>query len=314
MRPSLACALVLALAGGCFPPPPIYRVQRSARVPRPTVPLRTGQPLAGPFELSLGASSVGDAIEPRGANSDEALEVPRHQLRGELRIRLFERGEIAAIHERAIGGATKLDPTQADVEDGQPWGGGVAWRYSIAPRGEPWSVGLGLELLQWSVPYREIRTCVENCEDAPQVQTFDSASGETTVGFGVTPAYRITPKVTLFGGVFTRNHPRITRKGEEIGEYNDADTTGGPFNVLVHAGAAMQFGAFTALVLVNQNLDTDPVRYGPSIGFALSAAIDPANARPPAIWRSDDDDDDKLAEARRRMHRAQARRDAAARE
>ena len=313
MRPSLACVLVLALAGGCYPPPPVYRVQRSARVPRPTVPLRTGQPLAGPIELSFGASSVADTLEPRGANSDEAIEVPRHQLRGELRIRLFERGEIAAIHERAIGGATKLDPTQADVDAGQPWGAGAAWRYSIAPHGERWSVGLDIELLRWSVPYREIRTCVENCEDVPLVQYVDDVSGETTAGFGVTPAYRVTPQLTLFGGVFTRNHPRITRKGEEIGEYNDADTTGGPFNVLVHAGAAMQLGAFTALLLVHQNLDSDPVRYGPSIGIAIAAAIDPANARPPAIWRSDDDDEDKLAEARRRMYRAQARRDAAAR-
>jgi hypothetical protein len=310
MRPSLVCALVLAAAGGCYPPPPVYRVQRSARVPRPTVPLRTGQPLAGPIELTLGASSVADTMRPRGGDDRVAIEIPQHQLRGELRIRLFERGELAVVHERAFGSATKLDTTQADVESGQPWGAGAAWRYSIAPRGERWAVGIDTELLRWSVPYTEIRTCIENCEDQPLVQHDTDVSLELTWGFGITPSYRVDERWTLFGGAFLRNHPTIERKGEEIGRYNDEDTTGGPVNVLVHAGAAVRFGAFTAMLLVHQNLDSDPVRYGPGIGFALSAAIDPANARPPAIWSSDDDDD-KLAEARRRMHRAQARRDAA---
>src|SRR5688572_18415296 len=98
MRSSGLWVLALVGVAGCFPPPPVYRVQRSARVPRPTVPLRTGQPLSGPFELSLGASSVANTMRPRAGDETKALEVPSHQLRGELRIRLFERAEVAAIH------------------------------------------------------------------------------------------------------------------------------------------------------------------------------------------------------------------------
>ena len=121
----------------------------------------------------------------------KALEVPDHQVRGELRARLFERAEAAAIYERAIGSATKIDETQADVESGQPFGGGMALRYSIAPRGEPWSIGLDLEVMRWSVPYTEIRTCVENCEGVAGQQTIHGESGEMTWGFGVTPAFRL---------------------------------------------------------------------------------------------------------------------------
>jgi hypothetical protein len=291
---------LLVLLVGCTPVPQ-YRVQRAARVPRPTVPLRTGQPLAGPIELTLGASSAANTMRPRAGNETKALEIPEHQVRGELRIRLFQRGEIAFIHERAIGGATQIDETQAATETGNPWGGGVAFRGSIAPSGAPWSVGIDLEFMGWSVPYAEERTCVEHCEGVPAHQSIRSRSGTATFGFGITPAYRFG-KVSLFGGGFLRNHPTIVRKGTEYTEFNDEDTEPGPVNVLVHAGAAYQMGAFTAMLLVHQNLDRDPVVYGPGIGLALSATIDPDT------WLRSRSPDDKLAAARARMKRAQARR------
>lgn len=291
----------ILVVAGCVPPP-VYRVQRSARVPRPTVPLRTGEPLAGPIELTLGASSLAQIKKPTGSE-DKAMELPDHQVRGELRIRIG-RGEIAMVHERAVGRSTKLDETQADVEgSGQPWAAGTAIRYAIQPRGAPWSIGLELELLSWMVPYTEVRTCVENCEGVDPYQEIHSRSGEMTVGFGITPAYRIG-RWTVFGGVFARNHPTIVRKGDELFETNFEDTEGGPMNTLVHAGAAVRFGAFTALLLVNQNLDRDPVFYGPGIGLALSASIDPGKLSPPAPAA-----DEKLAEAHARMQRAAAARD-----
>jgi hypothetical protein len=292
--------LGIVLVVGCVPAP-VYRVQRSARVPRPTVPLRTGEPLAGPIELTLGASSLAQTKTPTG-NEDKAMELPDHQVRGELRVRIG-RGEIAMVHERAIGHATKLDETQADVDgSGQPWAVGTAIRYAIQPRGAPWSIGLELEALSWMVPYTEIRTCVDNCEGVDPHQEIHSRSSELTVGFGITPAYRFG-RWTVFGGVFARNHPTIVRKDEERFEKNFEDTEGGPMNTLVHAGAAVRFGAFTALLLVNQNLDRDPVFYGPGIGVALSATLDPGKLVP-----SPTPTDEKLAEAQARMRRANDRR------
>lgn len=293
-------ALFLLLAA-CMPVPQ-YRVQRAARVPRPTVPLRTGQPLAGPIELTLGASSAANTTRPRAGNEDKALEIPDHQVRGELRIRLFRRAELAFIHERALGRATQIDTTQAETDSGQPWGAGVAFRGSIAPSGAPWSVGIDVEFMGWSVPYAEERTCIAECDGVPAHQSIHARSGEGTFGFGITPAYRLG-NVSLFGGGFLRNHPTIVRKGTEYSQYNDEDTEAGPINVLVHAGAAYHMGAFTALLLVHQNLDRDPVVYGPGIGFALSATIDPDT------WVSHSSSGEKIAAARARMKRAQARRE-----
>ena len=292
-------ALFILLAA-CTPIP-VYRVQRAARVPRPTVPLRTGQPLAGPIELTLGASSALDTTPPRAGNEMKALEIPDHQVRGELRIRLFERAELAFIHERGLGGATKIDETQLDTESGQPWGAGAALRYSIRPAGALWSVGLDFEVMGWSVPYSEDRVCVENCEGVPDYESIRSSSGEGTIGFGITPAYRLG-NITLFGGAFMRNHPTVVRKGTEYSDFDDADTEAGPVNWLLHAGIAAHLGAFTAMVIVNQNLDRDPVAYGPGVAFALSASIDPgAGSRTQTP-------NETLAAARARMKRAQARR------
>jgi hypothetical protein len=299
MRPSKALLLAWFVLGGCYPPPPRYLVQRSARVPRPTVPLRTGQPLSGPIELSAGMSSIGHSKRPEASDPMTALEIPNATGRGELRLRFFDNGEVAAIHERALGGATKLDDTQADVTSGNPWGAGAAVRYSIN-NGARWSVGLDFEFMRWVLPYTELRRCVENCEGVDTVQNIHSTSTHSTGGLGVTPAYRFG-RVTLFGGVYMRNHPTIDRKGEELTEYNDGDTTNGPANVLVHAGIAFRHDWFEALVLVNQNMEREPVFYGPSIGFALSATLDPAR------WAGGEPG--KIEQARTRMRRSQARRE-----
>ena len=120
--------LALAVASGCVPPP-VYRVQRTARVPHPAAPLRTGEPLAGPIELSVGASSIGDVMSPELVDEHASVEVAREQMRGEVRIRLGKRGEIAPIFEQAMAGSMQaLDSTQAPVESGAPTGIGLATR------------------------------------------------------------------------------------------------------------------------------------------------------------------------------------------
>lgn len=292
--------LAVLFAAGCYPPAPVYRVQRAARVPRPTVPLHAGQPQTGPIEVSVGASSLGRAPRPGASEAPEkALEIPEHQVRGELRFRMFERAQLALIHERAIGDATKLDETQADVERGQPLGAGTAVRYSIDPGDARWSIGLDVELMRWQVPYAEYRMCVENCDGVSVSQEIHSASTEWTSGLGITAAYRATENVSLFGGGFSRNHPMIVRKGVELTEYNDEDTENGPWNLLLHAGVAFRYENASALVLISQNTDRHPVRYGPSISAALSIALPDAYVRAP---RSNMD------EARERMRRAEARR------
>jgi hypothetical protein len=269
VRPSILVLLVIA--GGCYVP--VYQVQRNARVPHAAVPLRTAQPLAGPVELTLGASNAGDLMEPSQGNRQSADEVPARQARGELRVRLGQRGELALVHEHGFGSSSqRLDPTQAPVGGGDVFGTGVAGRYAIelAPG---WSLGLDTEVLVWTVPYVEYRTCVENCPAGPTTTIEHGTSNATTLGFGVTPSHK-EGRATLFGGLFARNHPTITRKATEYYDTHSDDVENGPANVLVHAGLAYELGGgISALVLVHQNVSHDPVIYGPGVGVALSASL-----------------------------------------
>ena len=276
-------ALFLCLVVGCVPPPPVYRVQRTARVPHPAVPLRTGEPIAGMAEVSVGASSFADARDPRLVDSTAAVEVPSRQYRGELRLRI-RRAEIAGIYEWANGGTMQaLDATQAPVDEGNVEGRGAAVRYSI-DAGSGLSFGLGLEALAWSIPYVEYRTCVQNCaiNDAPQMQVIHGSQSVATLAFAFTPTYRIG-RFAFFAGTYARRQPTIVRKGTEmyVDSGHDTDVGEGRYNWLVHGGVEMRLPIVSVLLQIQQDLTRDPVWYGPSLGFALAARLPELHGKPP---------------------------------
>lgn len=274
--------LLVVGAVGCIPAP-VYRVQRSARVPRPAVPLRTGEPLQGPIELSIG-STVGTTA--RLADEAAALEVPQHQMRAELRIKL-RRGEITPFFEHAFESSfDALDPAQAPVREGAPQGGGLATRYSWETGVEGLSVGTGVEVMWWSLPYVEYRTCVEYCEENGVYGTSMHTGTESTGtwAFSLTPTYR-DGRFAVFGGVYSRRHPTIRRKGTEIGGEYDQDISGGNYNVMFHGGVEMRASVFSLMFNMQQNITTETVQYGPSFGLALAIhAPPPRPVRPKRTW------------------------------
>ena len=266
--------LVVVGLVGCVPAP-VYRVQRTARVPHPAAPLRTGEPLAGPVELSVGASSVGDVTAPELVDEDASIEVAREQMRAELRIRLGKRGELAPIFETAMGKTVALDPTQAPVEHGRPTGYGLATRYSIDTGAPGLAVGLGLEAMVFQIPYVEHRTCVEWCEenDAPSYQINHGYESTSTLGMSFIPTYR-TGSLAVFAGGYMRRHPTIKRKGMELFADNDErDVDGGNYNLMLNAGLEYRLPAISLMATVQQNVTADPVQYGPSFGLAIAVRV-----------------------------------------
>lgn len=263
---------VLVVVGvGCVPPPPVYRVQRAARVPRPAAPLRTGEPLAGPVGISFEATA-GDTAEL--ANEKKALEVPSQQVRGELRVRIG-RGEIAPFYEQSIESSYgQLDPTQASVGEGTAVGYGLATRYSIATPSPHVSIGTALEMMSFSMPVIEYRTCVENCEvnNVYGTEVHEGTESTGSFGLGITPTYRSGP-VAFYGGMYMRRHPTIERKGTEIGGEYDEDISGGSYNVLLHAGVEYRTSAVSFGASIQQNIASDPVNYGPSVGFSIALHV-----------------------------------------
>jgi len=266
---------VVLIFAGCIPPPPVYRVQRSARVPRPTAPLRTGEPLGGFVEASFGATSLAETRDPRLAADDAAVEVPSQQVRGELRFRLGRRAELALFEENAIDDSLHaVEPTQAPVEEGTPWGIGAAMRYSFTiPRAPALSIGTGLELMHWSIPYVEYRTCIENCDGVPTMQVLRGTSGLPAFGFTLTPTYRVGP-VALFASVAARPHPTIVRKGTELypedTEESESDVGMGALNWIVQGGAEYRYMNLSLLAAVQYVVTRDPVSYAPSLALSLS--------------------------------------------
>jgi len=271
---AVRCLLLLVLIPACLPEP-VYRVQRSVRVPHAAAPLRSGAPLDGPVELSVGASSVLDTRAPRLADPEAAVETPSVQLRGELRFRIRHYAEVAFIHDHALAGSyTAIDPTQAPVRHGGAQSLGVAFRYSVHFDEQPdFYLGLGLESINWWLPYVEYRSCVANCDGEPMQEMTSGTDTLQALAFSLTPTYRSGP-FTFYAGLYGAPHPTVKRKGTEVSAIDyDSELTLDDYNFIVHAGAEYRFGQFSVLAHVQDDLSRAPVWYGPSFGLAVAVHL-----------------------------------------
>lgn len=229
--------------------------------------------MQGPVEASVGASNLIDARAPRlGDDPTVASEVPSMQMRGEVRFRLGQYGQLALIHDHAIASTYKaLDPTQAPVDHGAAMSFGVAIRGAIPDEEVPGlSIGLGFEVLEWWLPYVEYRSCVANCDGQPIQELNTGTDTLAEPAFQIIPSYR-RGALTLFAGVYATPHARVERKGTEIGSLDyDSDIARSGFNFIAHAGAEVTLGSVSILAQIQQDLVSDPVSYGPSLGLALA--------------------------------------------
>ena len=268
--------LVIALlAAGCIPPTPVYRVQRTVRVPHPAAPLWSGTPLQGAAELSIGASSFGDTRAPRLVDRESSIETPSVMMRGELRIRAGTFGQVALLVDHAIESTfSALDPTQAPVPSGGATGVGAAVRYSVHFDSAPeLSIGLGAEAMVRELSYVEYRSCVANCDGVPMQEMTTGRDSLAAFAFQVTPAYRTGPW-TFYAGLYAVPHPTVVRKGQELYATDyDSELDGGDYNLVLHAGAEVQLGYVSLLAQVQRDMTASPVAYGPSFGFAVAGRI-----------------------------------------
>nr|HEX4314936.1 hypothetical protein [Kofleriaceae bacterium] len=252
----------------------VGNIQRSARVPHATVPLSSGQPLDGPVELSAGLANAAEAGPVTATSGSDAVEVPRVQMRDELRIRAGRDVTLSAIYARGFGSTTEVpDRTQAPVGPGDVDGYGMGVTVSWPTSTPGLVIATQLEAVDWSVPYVEYEECTD-CV-TPGYTTIDH--GRTTIaqfGAGLLPSYR-RGRMTYFGGVFLQNHPTTPRKSIDVTlDTDDGDVRGGPANLLVHAGVEVAIAKqLSALVSIHQDLGGGPVGYLPGIGVAISGRI-----------------------------------------
>ena len=271
MRSLVLFALSAAGLAACLPEP-IYKVQRTARVPHPAAPLRSGAPLDAPIEASFGTSSAFDLRAPRLVDHTAAVETPSVQLRGEARFRIGTFGEIHVGTEHALA-PTPIDATQAPIPgDDNAWSFNLGVRYAV-PLAPGVFLGLGLESVVWTLPYVEYRSCVENCEGVPPQERDSGTDSLWGLAADITPTYR-SGDLTLFAGLHIAPNPTIQRKGTEIGAMDyDSDLALGPTSYIVHAGAEYKLGPISVLAQIQQDLAGSPVAYGPSFGFAIAGRL-----------------------------------------
>ncbi len=258
--------LVLGLAAGCN----VNRVNRAALVPHMTPTLRSGAPMQTPAEISLGASSI--AHTKLGSSDDQAaVEVPGLQAEGAMRVRLG-RASLGLIYAEGFdAGAKPIDDNQPPVEAGNTRGYGFTVSGAI-PAGDPrWHVGVNAELINWSVPYVEYSTCVQNCGGANWTFMEEGRASVSQFALGILPTYD-GGTWNAWGGLTFRNHPTIEQKGVEVGLDFEDEVEEGEFNTVLSAGIDFELGGgFRAGVTAYQVVHGAPASYGP--GFAAMITI-----------------------------------------
>ena len=252
-----------------------YNYNRAALVPRATPRMTTGQPIDGQAQLAVGASSVAHLGKPGVGDPNAGVEIPGTQLHGDLRARIGESVSFGILYENGLDqGAKPLKSTQPPVEGGNVAGYGLAMDVSIPTSDPRFRVGLGVDAIVWSVPYVEYFTCAAGEDCFPYSVQESGRDLVETFAASLTPSFKATPEVTVFGGVTARQHPTIQQKGMEMDPlFSEPEVESGPINFIVSGGASFSLGngAVYASAIAYWDVSSDPAKYKP--GLALMLAV-----------------------------------------
>ena len=264
-----------------------YNYNRAALVPRATPRMTSGQPLSGRAQLAVGASSVANLGKPTVGDPDAGIEIPGTQLHGDLRAAIGESVSIGVLYEHGLDqGATSLKSTQPPVEGGNVAGYGLSLDVSVKTGDPKFRVGLGVDAIVWSVPYVEYFTCAAGEDCFPYSIQTSGRDLVTTFAASLTPSYRASDDVTIFGGLTARQHPTLEQKGMGMGPLSDTEVESGPLNLVVSGGAEFSIadGAVLLSGVAYWDVSRTPAKYKPGLGILLSIPIGkraPASAQPP---------------------------------
>jgi hypothetical protein len=256
----LACSIFTAACSQ-------YSVRRAALVPNLAPTPRTGQPLDGQAELHLGTAHAVSIADP-STSENVGVHVPRIDLNGAVRLRIGADTDIGFVYDEGFeAGSISVRPDQP-TPSGNVRGGGVSVHTSF-PIAPEWRLAFAADVLLYSIPYVEYRTCT-NCMEA-WTDISERRVATLVASLGVIGSWRRGPW-TVFGGLTMRNHPTTRLSSVEIFASSDEDVSAGPFNVIAAIGAEYAFGpGLRAQLQIYQPIAQDPVAYMPTI--AVSFAI-----------------------------------------
>jgi hypothetical protein len=272
MSPSRLAVPLLLCSAACT----TYTVRKSALAPHIAPPMRNGQNLMGAAaEASVGASALARGKDPvEGPDANAGLYIPRVEVTAALRKRVSEDLDVGLLYDHGFRrGAYATSDDQPEPNNGSVYGGGVTGFYSV-PTGSPGlRVGVGLDLIMYSVPFVKYTTEV----DGSYTRVEHDRESTGVYSLAVIPSWS-NGRFTLFGGGTVRNHPTIDKGSIEggIDPYLDEDdeVESGPANFILQAGIDVELGqGIRAMAIVYQPMDKQPVDYGPTLGVGLTLPL-----------------------------------------
>jgi len=264
-----------------------FSVRRAALVPHQQPTLRSGQGMGvNKHEVSLGTPTLASLTSPKevdGANAGVVL--PRWEFNGAWRVQASPNFDIGLVVDWGLDkGSRSVDDDQPDPDNGDVRGGGFSFGYSFVAS-EALRIGLTADLLFYSIPYVEYRTCVSGCV----VDFTDVKHDRETVpvfSIGITPSWRMSPNWAVFGGANLRNHPTIEKGDVEllVEVFDDEEVEPGPGNIVAAAGVEFTMGnGLRMMAYIFQPVYADPVQYGPTIGVNFTIPIGHFQTQPTLV-------------------------------
>jgi len=250
-----------------------YSVRRAALVPHQQPLQRSGQGMgASRMEVGLGSPTVGSVVAPKEAEGANAgIVLRRHELTGNLRARVTRNLDLGLLWDHGFDqGSRKVNDDMPNPDNGDVYGYGISMYFS-APLDPTFSVGIGADLLLYSIPYVEYRTCVDNCFGEPFTIVDEERDTIPVVSIGVIPSWKVNDNLVLFAGATLRNHPTIEKSDIEGPElFDDEEVDMGPENIVFSAGVEVAMpGGIRGMAYVFQPAAGNPVNYGPTVGIGF---------------------------------------------
>jgi hypothetical protein len=265
-------------------------VRRAALVPHQQPILRSGQGMGlNGHEVSLGSPTVASLTEPEVVEGENAgLVLPRWHLNGALRYQPKQNFDMGLILDWGLdAGSRALAEDQPDPDNGDVRGGGVSLGYSFQA-GEMFKLGLGLDLILYSIPYVEYETCIDPLCLEPYTTIDRDRDTIPVMSLGIVPSWRLGTHWSAFAGANIRNHPTIRKGDIDDGiDIEEEEVESGPGNVVASAGIEFEMtSGLRAMAYMYQPVYMDPVHYGPTIGVLVTIPLSrdaPPSPAPAAV-------------------------------
>lgn len=253
------------------------------QVNRASVPFASTAPTNGIVSLTAGASALPTVTEVTSTDRASGAEVPDTQGRVELLFRARKNFYIGGVFEQGFGHQV-VDESLPASRNGNVSGFGMILGGTLAAdASSPFSLGVNVTLMNWTVPYDQYTTAtVDFAGIVTGVSQYMSSDSDTTgtIGLGLWPSYNFG-NLRVYGGGYVTQRPTVhlfTRDTTVVGPIitsEEEDVIGNEaIDLVVAAGVEINVSkevSFTGII--TQEVLGSIMRTGPSLQLGVSVRL-----------------------------------------